>query len=115
MELPLPDWSLNTSTHYLDSCIEIFTNELKNAQQERSPAIISIYAYLRGCALLARGQYLDGLRDLYLIENPNLFPNDYIEKTIVPQLSDECLLELFLHEPFYIKSSEWKILFMQII
>jgi hypothetical protein len=108
MVLPLPDWPSNISTHYLDSCIEIFTNELKSAQEERSPSVIGIYAYLRGCALLARGQYLDGLRDLYLIENQNLFPSDYIEKTIIPRLSDECLLDLFLHEPFYIKSPEWK-------
>jgi hypothetical protein len=108
MLLPLPDWSLNTSTHYLDSCIEVFTVELQNAQEERSQSIITVYAYLRGCALLARGHYLDGLRDLYLIDNPNLFPKDYITTTIVPLLSDAFLLDLFLHESFYIESSEWK-------
>ncbi|CAF2337555.1 unnamed protein product [Rotaria sp. Silwood2] len=108
MLLPLPDWSSNASTHYLDSCIELFTSELQNAQEERSPAVIAVYAYLRGCALLARGQYLDGLRDLYLIENRNLFPYDYIETTILPCVSDECQLELFLNEPYYTKSPEWK-------
>ncbi|CAF0784526.1 unnamed protein product [Rotaria sp. Silwood1] len=108
MLLPLPNWSSNISTHYLDSCIEIFTSELQNAQEQHSPAVISVYAYLRGCALLARGQYIDGLHDLYLIENPNLFPYDYIETTILPRLVDECLLELFLNEPYYTKSPEWK-------
>ncbi|CAF0996628.1 unnamed protein product [Adineta steineri] len=108
MLLPLPNWPLNKSTHYLDSCIETFSNELQQAQQERSPAVIAIYAYLRGCALLARGNLIDGLRDLYLIDNPNLFPRDFIEKNIVPRLSDECLLDLFLHEKFYTESPEWK-------
>ncbi|CAF1399018.1 unnamed protein product [Rotaria sordida] len=108
MLLPLPYWPSNTSTHYLDSCIELFTSELENAQKERSPVVITVYAYLRGCALLARGQYLDGLRDLYLIENPNLFPYDYIDRIILPRLSEECLLELFLNEPYYTKSPEWK-------
>jgi hypothetical protein len=108
MLLPLPNWPSNTSTYYLDSCIEVFTSELQNAQEERSPAVIAVYAYLRGCALLAHGNLLDGLRDLYLIENPNLFPRDYIETTIIPRLSDECLLDTFLHETFYTNSPEWK-------
>lgn len=108
MILPLPDWSSDLSTHYLDSCIEVFTVEIDNVQQERSPAVMSIYAYLRGCARLARGEYLGGLRDLYLIENPNLFPQKYIETVIVPRLVDDCLLDTFLHESFYTDSPEWK-------
>ena len=108
MLLPLPDWSLNTSTHYLDSCIEVFTIELQNAQVDHSQPIITVYAYLRGCSLLARGYLLDGLRDLYLIDNPDLFPKTYITTTIVPLLSDAFLLDLFLHESFYIQSAEWQ-------
>ena len=108
MILPLPDWSLDLSTHYLDDCIEVFTVELDSVQQERSSAVLSTYAYLRGCARLARGEYLEGLRDLYLIENANLFPQKYIETTIIPRLIDQCLLDLFLHESFYINSPEWK-------
>ncbi|CAF5119809.1 unnamed protein product, partial [Rotaria magnacalcarata] len=108
MLLPLPDWPTNTSTHYLDICIELFTSELKNAQQENSPSVIAVYAYLRGCALLARGQYLDGLRDLYLIENPNLFPREYIETVVLSRLADECLLDLFFNESYYTNAPEWK-------
>jgi len=108
MELPLPNWSSDLSTHYLDSCIEVFTNELNNAERKRSPAVTAVYAYLRGCARLARGEYLEGLRDLYSIENSNLFPQKYIETVIVPRLVDECLLDLFLHEKFYIECPEWK-------
>jgi hypothetical protein len=109
MILPLPDWSSDLSTHYLDNCIDVFTNELKNAQQERSPAVIAVYSYLRGCARLARGHYLEGLRDLYSIENSNLFPKEYIETVIVPRLAaDERLLDLFLNEPFYTNCPEWK-------
>ena len=106
--LPLPDWPSNMSSNYLDSCLEVFTHELQHAQEERSPPVITVYAYLRGCALLARGELLNGLRDLYLIENPHLFPHEYIEATIIPILSDSLLLDLFLNEPFYIKSAEWK-------
>jgi len=108
MVLPLPDWSTDLSKHYLDSCIELFTNELKNAQRERSPAVISVYAYLRGCARLARGDYIEGLRDLYLIENANLFPQKYIETNIVPRLAEEYLLDLFITESFYTECPEWK-------
>lgn len=108
MLLPLPEWPVDLSTHYLDSCIEVFTDELEGAQEERSPAAISVYAYLRGCARLARGEYLEGLRDLYLIENRNLFPQKYIETVIVPRLAEERLLELFLSEAFYTKAPEWK-------
>ena len=108
MLLPLPEWPVDLSTHYLDSCIEVFTDELDNAEEERSPAAISVYAYLRGCARLSRGYYLDGLRDLYLIENPNLFPQKYIETVIVPRLVEERLLDQFLSETFYTKSPEWK-------
>jgi hypothetical protein len=108
MLLPLPDWSSDMSTHYLDNCIDVFTNELENAQQERSPAVLAVYAYLRGCAQLARGEYIEGLRDLYLIENSNLFPQKYIETVIVPRLADEGLLDLFLNEPFYTKCPEWQ-------
>ena len=106
--LPLPEWPTDLSTHYLDSCVDVFTDELDNAHEERSPAAISVYAYLRGCALLARGNYLEGLRDLYLIENPNLFPQKYIEAVIVPRLLEERSLESFLKEPFYAKAPEWK-------
>ena len=108
MLLPLPEWPVDLSIHYLDSCVEIFTDELEGALEERSPAAISVYAYLRGCARLARGEYLEGLRDLYLIENPNLFPQKYIETVIVPRLAEERLLDLFLSEAFYTKSPEWK-------
>jgi len=108
MVLPLPDWSSDFSTHYLDSCIDVFTDELNNAEQERSPSVMAVYAYLRGCARLARGEYLEGLRDLYLIENSNLFPQKYIETVIVPRLADECVLDLFLNEPFYTECPEWK-------
>jgi hypothetical protein len=108
MQLSLPDWSSDLSTHYLDGCIEIFTNELENAQRERSPAVIGVYAYLRGCARLARGDYFGGLRDLYLIEDSNLFPQKYIETIIVPRLADEHLLDLFIHEPFYTECPQWK-------
>jgi len=108
MLLPLPDWPSNISTHYLDSCIETFTNELENAEKEHSSVVISIYAYLRGCALLARGRLLDGLRDLYLIENPNLFPKHYIQTTIVPLLVGADLLDQFREEEIYINSPEWK-------
>jgi hypothetical protein len=108
MQLSLPDWSSDLSAHYLDGCIEIFTNELENAQRERSPTLIAAYAYLRGCARLARGDYLEGLRDLYLIEDSNLFPQKYIETIIVPRLADEHLLDLFIREPFYTQSPEWK-------
>ena len=106
--LPLPEWPSDLSTHYLDSCIDIFSDELENAQQERSLAELSVYAYLRGCARLARGDYLDGLRDLYLIENPNLFPHKYIETVIVPRLAEEYLLDTLLSESFYTRSPEWK-------
>jgi hypothetical protein len=108
MVLSLPDWPTIVSSTYLDSCIELFANELENAQEERSSSIITVYAYLRGHALLARGHLLDGLRDLYLIEHPQLFPRDYIETTIVPLLADAFLLDLFLNEPFYTESAEWK-------
>ncbi|CAF0752462.1 unnamed protein product [Adineta ricciae] len=108
MILPLPNWPNNASTHYLDSCIDVFTNELQNAQRERSPAVIAVFAYLRGCAFLARGNLLDGLRDLYLIDNQNLFPREYIEAKIVPRLSDEHLLDIFTHESFYQDAPEWK-------
>jgi len=108
MLLSLPDWPSNVSTHYLDDCIETFTDELENAEEEYSSPVISVYAYLRGCALLARGRLLDGLRDLYLIENSNLFPKDYIQTIILPLLSDASLLDRFLQEPFYVQSPEWK-------
>ena len=108
MLLPLPDWPMNVSTHYLDSCIKVFTNELESAQGERSSPIISIYAYLRGCALIARGYLLQGLYDLYMIENANLFPKDYIRMTVVPLLSDVSLLDRFRQESFYLKAPEWK-------
>jgi hypothetical protein len=108
MLLRLPDWSSDASTHYLDSCIDIFTIELKNAKKEHSLPLITVYGYLRGCALLARGHLLDGLHDLYLTENRNLFPKDYIETTVVPLLIDAFLFDIFLHEQFYIKSPEWK-------
>ncbi|CAF3630537.1 unnamed protein product [Adineta steineri] len=108
MLLPLPDWPLNITTHYLDSCIEVFTIELLHAQEERSQPIISVYAYLRGCALLTRGYLLNGLQDLYLIDNENLFPKNYIETMIIPLLSEAHLLDLFHHESFYIESTEWK-------
>jgi hypothetical protein len=108
MLLPLPDWPSNISTHYLDSCIDIFTYELENAEEEQSSPVISTYAYLCGCALLARGYLLEGLRHLYLIEDRNLFPKDYIQTNIVPLLSDAGLLDQFHQESFYIKSSDWK-------
>jgi hypothetical protein len=108
MLLRLPEWPLDLSSHYLDSCIKIFTEELENAQQERSPAALAVYSYLRGCARLARGEYIEGLRDLYSIENPNLFPQQYIETVVVPRLAEERLVDLFLSEPFYTKCPEWK-------
>ena len=108
MILSLPSWSSSGSAHYLDSCIDVFSDELETAQEERSPPAITVFAYLRGCALLARGFLLDGLRDLYLIENRFLFPHEYIETIIVPLLSEAMLLELFLHESFYTKAAEWK-------
>jgi hypothetical protein len=108
MLLPLPKWPSDITRHYLDSCIEVFTIELQNAEIDRSLSTTTAYAYLRGCAFLARGHLLEGLRDLYLIENPDLFPHNYIETTIIPLLSDASLLESFLHEQFYTKSSEWK-------
>lgn len=108
MILPLPNWPNNVSTHYLDSCIDVFTNELQNVQRERSPAVIAVFAYLRGCAFLARGNLLDGLRDLYLIDNQNLFPREYIEAKIIPRLADEHLLDIFTHESFYQDAPEWK-------
>lgn len=106
--MPLPDWSLSIGTHYLDSCVELFTIELEQARNERSHLNASVYAYLRGCALLARGSLLDGLRDLYLIDNPKLFPKGYIETTVVPRLAETHLLERFHHESFYVRSSAWK-------
>ncbi|UJR33492.1 hypothetical protein I4U23_020937 [Adineta vaga] len=108
MILPLPNWPSNVSAHYLDSCIDLFTDELKNAEKERSPAVIAVYAYLLGCALLARGNLIDGLRYLYLIENQNLFPREFIETKIIPRLLDEHLLDIFIHEPFYMNAPEWK-------
>jgi hypothetical protein len=99
---------LDLSSHYIDSCIDIFTEELQNVQQERSPTALAVYSYLRGCARLARGEYLEGLRDLYSIENPKLFPQQYIETVIMPRLAEEHLVDLFLNEPFYKKSPEWK-------
>lgn len=108
MLLPLPSWPDVTSTHYLDCCIAVFTNELDNAQKEMSSPVISIYAYLRGCALLARGYLLEGLHDLYLIDNVNLFPKDYIQTTIVSLLSDASLFERFLQQSFYLKAPKWK-------
>jgi len=108
MLLPLPDWPSNISTHYLDHCIHTFAYELENAEEEHSSPQISTYAYLCGCALLARGYLLEGLRNLYLIEDQNLFPKDYIQTTIVPLLSDAGLLDRFHQESFYIESSEWK-------
>ena len=108
MLLPLPEWPAKISKHYLDSCIELFTNELQNAQYERSPSIMTAYAYLRGCAYLARGCLLEGLRDLYSINNQYLFPRHYIETIIVPRLSEQNLLELFLYESFYLNCPEWK-------
>ncbi|UJR13758.1 hypothetical protein I4U23_000768 [Adineta vaga] len=106
--LPLPDWPSNILTHYLDSCIEIFTNEFDIVEKESSQPMITFYAYLRGCALLSRGKLLDGLQDLYLIDNPNLFPKTYIETTILPLLSETNLLDSFLHKSFYLQSPEWK-------
>jgi hypothetical protein len=108
MILSLPHWPTNVSTHYLDYCIEVFTNELESARKEHSSPVISIYAYLRGCALIARGDLLDGLCDLYLIENSNLFPKDYIQTTIIPLLDDASLLDRFRQESFYIQAPEWK-------
>ena len=108
MLLPLPSWPMNTSIHYLDCCIEIFTKELENAHEEHSSPVISIYAYLRGCALLARGYLLEGLEDLYLIENVNLFPKDYIQTIILPLLSDASLFERFLQQSFYLTAPTWK-------
>lgn len=108
MILSLPSWSSIHSTHYLDSCIEVFSDELETAQEERSPPAITVLAYLRGCALLARGYLLDGLRDLYLIENRYLFPHEFIQTTVVPLLTEAMLLNLFLHESFYIESASWK-------
>ena len=70
--------------------------------------MITFYAYLRGCALLSRGRLIEGLQDLYLIDNPNLFPKTYIETVIVPQLSETNSLDLFLHESFYTHCLEWK-------
>jgi hypothetical protein len=108
MLLPLPDWPSNVSTHYLDSCLEVFTGELAHAQEEKLSPVISVYAYLRGCALLARGRLLEGLHDLYLIENSNLFPKDYIQTIIVPLLVDASLFDRFVQEPFYLQSPVWK-------
>ena len=70
--------------------------------------MITFYAYLRGCALLSRGRLIEGLQDLYLIDNPNLFPKKYIETMIVSQLSETNSLDLFLHESFYTHCLEWK-------
>ncbi|CAF1452441.1 unnamed protein product [Adineta ricciae] len=106
--LPLPDWPTDVTTHYLDSCIEILTIEFDIAQEESSQPMITFYAYLRGCALLSRGRLIEGLQDLYLIDNPNLFPKTYIETVIVPQLSETNSLDLFLHESFYTHCLEWK-------
>ncbi len=104
----LPEWSFDASKHYLDICIELFTTELEDAQRQHSTPLTTVFAYLLGCALLARGHLLDGLGYLYLIENRNLFPKTYIEKTIVPLLTDAYLLNIFLHEIFYLKSPKWK-------
>lgn len=104
----LPDWPLDVSIHYLDLCIDAFTQELEQAQQERSSPSINIYAYLRGCAFIARGEYLKGLEDFYLIGNANLFPKTYIQTTVVPLLSELNLLEKFEKQKFYQTSSEWK-------
>ena len=106
--MTLPDWSLNASIHYLDGCIEVFTDELGNNQEDRSIAVVTSLAYLRGCALLARGHLLDGLRDLYAIENRDLFPLDYIQSIVVKQLTDALLLNVFLQEQFYIDAADWK-------
>ena len=107
-KLLLPEWSSDTPEHYLDICIELFTTELEDAQRQHSTPLTTVFAYLLGCALLARGHLLDGLGYLYLIENRNLFPKTYIEKTIVPLLTDAYLLNIFLHEIFYLKSPKWK-------
>ena len=108
MLLPLPNWPSDVSTHYLDCCIEAFTIELESAQNDHSAPVINIYAYLRGCALIARGDLLKGLEDFYLIENPNLFPKDYIQTVIVPLLSERSLHDRFQQEEFYLQSPEWK-------
>lgn len=108
MLLPLPNWPSNMSKHYLDNCIELFTNELEGAHEEHTSAVKTVYAYLRGCALLARGKYLEGLQDLYSIDDPSLFPRTYIETTILPILYEECLTDIFFNEPYYAKAPEWK-------
>lgn len=108
MLLELPVWPSDISTHYLDYCIEIFTNELEAAEEAHSSPVISVYAYLRGCALIARGHLIKGLHDFYLIENSNLFPKKYIQTVVVPLLSDAGLYDRFLREEFYIQSPEWK-------
>lgn len=45
--------------------------------------------YLRGLAYISIGKIIDGLEDLYTIENSQLFPMNLLKNKIFPSLSED--------------------------